>query len=151
MRHRWARLHAHVPSLLRANHPAEDSRVRASEQGTESQMASGSRKSIENGRPPCRHPQQILLSEGVKTSELVRRGKQQSAAGSQGKDIVPGNQSLMQDEEQKRQAFFIWPEISSFCSQKSSWRDKISSGRKGTHAQPAEAEEFLRQKKCSLG
>lgn len=60
----------------------------------------------------------------------------------------------MWDEEQKVQAFFIWPEISNFCSQKSSWRDKISSGRKGAHGQPAESDEFLRpkeKKKCSLG
>ena len=73
MQHREAWLPAHAPLLHHANQHAEAPRVRASEQGTESQMASASRKSIENGRPPCRHPWQILLSKGVKTSELVRR------------------------------------------------------------------------------
>lgn len=60
--------------------------------------------------------------------------------------MVSGNEGPLPDEEQKVQAFFIWPEISSFCSQKSSCRDEISSGRKGTDTQPAEADEFPRPK-----
>ena len=70
-----------------------------------------------------------------------------------GKGIVFENEGLMQDEEQKVQAFYVWPELSSFSSQ-SSWRDEISSGRKGTDMQSAEADrasETKKKKKCSLG
>ena len=66
-----------------------------------------------------------------------------------GKGIVFENEGLMQDEEQKVQAFYVWPELSSFSSQ-SSWRDEISSGRKGTDMQSAEADRASETKKKKM-
>lgn len=46
-----------------------------------------------------------------------------------------GNKGLMQDEEKKVQAFFIWPEISSFSSQTVPGGMKFHRGERGpTHS-----------------
>lgn len=55
-----------------------------------------------------------------------------------GKGIVFENEGLMQHEEQKVQAFYILARAQQLLL--SSWRDEISSGRKGTDMQSAEAD-----------
>lgn len=68
------------------------------------------------------------------------------------KGIMFGNEGLMQDEEQKLQAFSVWPCIRSFCSQRRFCRDEMSSGRRDRHTASQQRQlRFQRQSNAVLG